>query len=345
MKLKYSALLSDARGILNGSYASRDRYGAVLRNRVIPRNPQSQKQQMMRNTFSYVARRWRTISQHCRDEWTVYARTYPYKDVFGDRKFLQPNALFIQSNMNNLLYGFPFLECPEFENVEFPDFPILIEAPNLGEIIVSYPTIKDLPHTLVLQATKPTKKKKNNIENDFVTIAVLNESDFVNGKYNARDDYLAVFGEYGNDETIYFQYFFADKSGRVSLPQISKEVSNTEMPLIKDFEWRTSEYWQSIFMRAQVLNQEALTSGKWKLYIGVNDNHDYCPLELHAQIEDGPIMDALLAGQEFELPYADPYSECVLIGFIAHNTETNERVVLDKDHVNLLDLPYEDEYE
>ena len=45
MKIKLSALVSDARGKLNGSYMAKSQHGLVLRNKMTPKNPKSSKQQ------------------------------------------------------------------------------------------------------------------------------------------------------------------------------------------------------------------------------------------------------------------------------------------------------------
>lgn len=341
MKLKFSALLSDARGILNGSYASRDRYGSVLRNRVIPRNPQSEKQQAMRALFAYIARRWRTISQHCRDEWTVYARTKPYTDVFGNRKFLQPNALFIQYNMNNKLYGFPFLECPIFENVEFPDIPITIDPPAVGGIWLYNMDKLSFYQMLVVQATRPTTAKKGNVEGDFTTIAVLKESDFIDGEYNAYQDYVNKIGPFENGQQIYFRYFFADPSGRVSLPKISKTTTNTIIPIVKDFKVRVSANQYDAFMQATILNQQSILDGKVKLYISKRTDHQFCPTGLTTYYEDGVPMERLLEGLEFRIGGVNPAIECAHVGIQFQYADKTEVYTLESTYINVLDLPME----
>lgn len=339
MKLKFSALLSDARGILNGSYASRDRYGSVLRNRVIPRNPQSQKQQMIRNIFSYVARRWRTISQHCRDEWTVYARTKPYTDVFGNRKFLQPNALFIQYNMNIMLYGFPFLECPIFENVEFPDIPITIDPPAVGGIWLYNMDKLSFYQMLVVQATRPTTAKKDNVDGDFTTIAVLKESDFIDGAYNAYQDYLNKIGPFENGQQIYFRYFFADPSGRVSLPKIAKTTTETKTPKFISTAYRIDPITNMVYITAKIINPPAYGTLPWEMWVFFGDDYMLCTNTPFSEELSQEEKQKLYAGEEVPLMAIQPNVTCVSYIFVIYNDDTQEENFYGLTHVNPYDFP------
>lgn len=98
MKIKYSALVSGARGKLNGSVASRNRYGDYFRNKTTPVNAQTTFQQNVRAKLGLTARRWRQLGQDSRDGWNSLAEQRPFTDIFGDQHNYSGFNLFMKVN-------------------------------------------------------------------------------------------------------------------------------------------------------------------------------------------------------------------------------------------------------
>lgn len=82
MKIQYSPIIAGASGSMGGMTASRNRYGAYLRARVVPVNPNTQKQALVRSAFALALARWRgndagNIMIISRQRWAEYAAAVP----------------------------------------------------------------------------------------------------------------------------------------------------------------------------------------------------------------------------------------------------------------------------
>ena len=107
MKIKYSALVSGARNKLNGSVASRNRYGDYFRNKTTPVNPRTQYQQNVRAFMATNARAWRDLTADQRSAWNAAAPSRPFTDIFGDKQIYSGFNLFMKINQQMLNFGQP----------------------------------------------------------------------------------------------------------------------------------------------------------------------------------------------------------------------------------------------
>lgn len=123
MKIKFSALVSDMRGKLNGSVASRNRGGSYLRNKTTPVNPQTPEQQAVRSNFGNISSQWRGLEEASRENFRQFAKEMPYIDIFGDQRYLSGSQMFQRTGINRSLVGEPPLDNPEFPEA----FPIFSE--------------------------------------------------------------------------------------------------------------------------------------------------------------------------------------------------------------------------
>lgn len=125
--IKFSALVSEMRGKLNGSVFSKNRSGNYLRNKVTPVNPQTSAQQAVRSLLASVSQSWRGLTQAQRDAWINAASTFPYTDVYGDSKILSGQAFYNQLNLNLLKVGAAMISEP----------PVATSLPTLSGITLA----------------------------------------------------------------------------------------------------------------------------------------------------------------------------------------------------------------
>lgn len=123
-KIKYSALVSGMRNKLNGSVASRNRYGDFWRNKTTPVNAQTAFQTNVRSLFAQNSSAWRGLTQAQRDGWIAAAPNYPFTDVFGDQMILSGNSLFLKLNQN----------LSNINAAGIEDAPLPVAIPSLGEV-------------------------------------------------------------------------------------------------------------------------------------------------------------------------------------------------------------------
>jgi hypothetical protein len=94
-----------ASGSIGGSTYSRNRYGAYVRSRVVPVNPQSALQAAVRSTFSELVARWSLLTPAQRTAWSEYAAATPRTDALGQPITLTGRAVFIGNNALRIQSG------------------------------------------------------------------------------------------------------------------------------------------------------------------------------------------------------------------------------------------------
>lgn len=99
-KVKFSALVSEMRGKLNGSVFSKNKSGNYLRTKITPVNPQTTAQQIVRGRLGTQSQSWRGLTEEQRQGWIDYAAATPYTDIFGDTKILSGQMMFNKTNLN-----------------------------------------------------------------------------------------------------------------------------------------------------------------------------------------------------------------------------------------------------
>lgn len=112
MKIKYSALVSDMRGKLNGSVASRNRSSAYLRNKVTPVNPNTSYQQAIKNRLTTRAQAWRGLTQAQRDSFNAAVSGFAKTNVFGDLRNPSGFNLYCLLNSNLVNAGQAVIVTP-----------------------------------------------------------------------------------------------------------------------------------------------------------------------------------------------------------------------------------------
>lgn len=174
--IKYSALVTDMRGKLNGSVAAKNRGGQYLRNKTTPVNPQSIAQQKARATFGGVSSLFRQLKDEDVNAWNAAAQNFPYTNIFGDVVYLNGLQLFTKLNTN--------LTIAEASNITMPPSPMGAGSVVLGDVVIDISEeeavldidsgVGDFSVMFVLEATAPQSGNTRFYKNHFRTIAVGN---------------------------------------------------------------------------------------------------------------------------------------------------------------------------
>lgn len=195
--VKFSALVSEMRGKLNGSVFSKNRSGNYLRNKVTPVNPQTSLQQNVRALLASVSQSWRALTQAQRDAWINAAPNFPYTDVYGDTKVLSGQAFYNQLNLNLLKVGGSMITDPPTPS----DLPTLsgisltsTKSTGTGTLTVSLAfTASSEPATanIMVRATPPIGAGISFVKNKFRD---LNVADIDGSPVDLASAYVAKFG-------------------------------------------------------------------------------------------------------------------------------------------------------
>lgn len=223
MKVKYSALVSDMRGKLNGSVASKNRYGGYLRNKVTPSNPKSIHQVEQRAKLAQFSQGWRGLTEQQREAWNSAVSNWQKTNIFGDIVTPSGNTLYTRLNVNIANVG--------GSPVSLPPLPMGVEAPEGISAVITVGTsemdVSVLPatvpagHKLVVQATEPLSPGISNANNKFRVIKY--GATLTSGDYDAWNDYTGRFGT----PTIGMKVFFKIHFVRETTGEISQELKTS----------------------------------------------------------------------------------------------------------------------
>lgn len=215
-KVKFSALVSDMRGKLNGSVFAANRGGSYLRNKVTPTNPNTSYQAAVRNRLTQFAQSFRTLTAAQITAWNAAVSQWARTNVFGDLKNPTGLQLYIRLNSNIQNAGGTAIDEPPLaagvDPVESVSIAVSATAGTFVPTITPDPVPAD--HALIIEATEGLSAGISNANNKFRQILVVAAgavpADIIN-EYNAK------FG----DLVIGKKYFVRCKMIRVSTGEMS----------------------------------------------------------------------------------------------------------------------------
>lgn len=144
---KFKPVLGDLRGKVAGNVFSRNTYGAYVRQKVTPVNPNTQYQQIVRGRLRDIAQRYQAeLTDGQRQSWAEYARNNPIKDVFGDTIYLTAIAMYQHINQLAIMSGASYYDDPPKDNTPAGEFlSASISLKEAGPLVTVTYTILSAP--------------------------------------------------------------------------------------------------------------------------------------------------------------------------------------------------------
>lgn len=222
-KIKYSALVSEMRNKLNGSVASKNRYGNYFRNKVTPVNPQTSYQQNQRSMLANLSASWRGLTQAQIAGWNQANQNFPKTDIFGDRMILSGQALFISLNKNLLNAGQSSIDDAPVPG-DIPSFSMstLVATYTSGTStsVLSFtisPATIPVGYTMLVYATPPIGPGINFVKNRF---RLIGTGTAATGVVTITTDYVARFGNLVVGEKVFIRALLVNNTtGQAGVPQ------------------------------------------------------------------------------------------------------------------------------
>lgn len=116
-KINLGALAQDVRGSLAGTTFSRGRGGQIVRQKVSPVQPRTDRQLAQRAIFSAASQGWRTLTDAQRAAWNVYATNHKVVDVFGMARILAGVAAYTMIQSTRQTAGLAIVADPPVDVV------------------------------------------------------------------------------------------------------------------------------------------------------------------------------------------------------------------------------------
>lgn len=127
--MKYKGtLITDASGSLNGLVFSHNTYGAYIRQRVTPTNPNTPQQQSVRALMANAHVAWLVLAQATKDAWTAYAAGTPIFDNLGNAIHITGRLMFLRDYILRKVAGAPLP-------------PVVVSTMGLTDLTPPTPTV------------------------------------------------------------------------------------------------------------------------------------------------------------------------------------------------------------
>lgn len=105
MKYAPSALIGRLSRSAGATTAAHNRFGAYLRNRVIPTNPQSSAQMAVRGDLTTYSQAWRALTSSQRAGWKALGENVTRSDSLGQTYTLTGQQMYVSCARNCKTYG------------------------------------------------------------------------------------------------------------------------------------------------------------------------------------------------------------------------------------------------
>ncbi len=125
-------------GSIGGTVYSRNRYGAYVRARSIPVNPNTERQIAVRNTLRSLSIGWENVlTPEERAKWDEYAANLVWKNRLGDSVKLTGASHYIRSNLPYFLaFGTTIAKAPDKFILAAAELKLRVTAAESVQIIV-----------------------------------------------------------------------------------------------------------------------------------------------------------------------------------------------------------------
>jgi len=174
-KVKFTAIVADMRGKLNGSVFSKNRGGAYVRTKVTPSNPSTSFQVAVRDRMAAFAQAFRSLTASQINAWNSAVSSFTKTDIFGDIKNPSGINLYVKLNAG--------LDRVGVADISVPPLPASVESVLTGSAVADEsaqsvtvtftPTPVPADTAFVIRATKQVSPGRSFLKNLLTDIQVV----------------------------------------------------------------------------------------------------------------------------------------------------------------------------
>jgi len=204
--IKYSGLLTGIWGKLNGSVFTKNRAGAIIKNKQTPINQQSGSQSHHRASISFLSRKWKMLSEAERKSWNDLAATITLHNYWGDSYKASGFNLFCRLNQNLHLINEDYIftapqpvDVPTLQNVISGD--LIEHEPFMYMSFIGQTSAANVIH--IVYASPGISQGKYYNKMNFKIIGLIPNSTI--NSYNVYNGFLALFSAPRAGQKIFFK--------------------------------------------------------------------------------------------------------------------------------------------
>jgi len=171
-KIKFTAIVADMRGKLNGTVFSKNRGGAYARTKVTPVNPQSTRQMAVRAVLTTLVQGFKALTANQIAAWNTAVANFQSTDIFGDVKKPSGINLYTKLNANLQLAGQSAISDPPIpDSVDGVVLNGLTSDSSPATFtLASAAAAVPAGHTLIVEATPMLSPGKNFVKSEYRVI-------------------------------------------------------------------------------------------------------------------------------------------------------------------------------
>jgi len=195
-KIKFGAMVLDARNKLDGLVYSKNTFGRYARVKVTPVNRMSQRQVLVRERLMGLALNYaNTLTEEQRLAWREFAKVHPRIDVFGDQYTLTGLTMYESLNLVLGNSNDPPIDTPpnDLNVTAMTGITLTIATtPTFSATIAFTPTPAGTKEKVYVFATAPLSTGKNYFKPYFRFISASEKA--VTSPFDISSAYVAKFG-------------------------------------------------------------------------------------------------------------------------------------------------------
>lgn len=215
-------------GSVGGTTYSRNRYGAYMRFRAVPTNPDTIYQQNARARLASISSDWRGLTAAQRTAWNNWAQTNPIVDALGQPQILQGNAAYIKLNSRIDVVGETHIDTPPIGSPPSQLTSLTLTADiGAGDVQVAFaPSPLGADEQLFIYATVVDSAARKFVSNLFKLVAFSNAADTTPVIF--ENELVTRFGSLTVGQTVVVRCAIFDHStGLIGLPRESTALVTT----------------------------------------------------------------------------------------------------------------------
>lgn len=210
-----------ASGSVAGTTYSRNRYGSYMRNRAMPVNPASVRQQVVRSRFGNLSQAWRGLTAAQRLEWNTQAPFITLTDSLGQQYSPSGQQFYIGINQTRLQCSLASTAAPPAQQTQ----AVITSASTVATGATGVSTVTFAPAIAassfyILRATPPMSAGKTYVPRSaFKDLAILTNAD--TSPYTATTAYANVYGAIGTGDVgkkVFYQLVPVSSNGFRGVP-------------------------------------------------------------------------------------------------------------------------------
>lgn len=220
-KFTVGAIVSEIRGTVAATTYSKNKGGAILRNRVTPINRRSNGQTKARQILAAISAGWRGITASQIAAWNAAAPSFPQTDNLGQTIFLSGSQLYQRLNNNLVLIGQAQITDPPTP-VSFAvlTFTSITADASSGTVAMAFSPTVPTGYTMVVKATRPLSPGKSFVPvSEFRFVKAIAAA--ATSPQSVGTEYVAIFGAItgATGQKIFAElYLVHSASGQAGIP-------------------------------------------------------------------------------------------------------------------------------